>query len=339
MQAYKSLYEDQLQTQYASKDSYRSLTKGYSRLVADNKALRREIAVSTAIPSGHSPSPVTAEISAETLAQNVGRRSNETETVPESDDRKNNATKEPMVAKSASDALLAGAVAESAAEVESLSHSKISTAKEHEQECEPASEGEINPIGTSTPETLACSPLDFAETCAAGPGRIKRESIADTDSVRGECPTMSPTIANCVAKDKPSPGDARSDGMKSSSNSFAFPAVSLSSWASSVPGTNGQDDEEDAVVPSSVDATYSKTDAPHFESAPRWRGRPVPFEIKTNKPASFTEVLGAPKRSDSPRMLDWRRSGTHAGEIRGRGCNTSTEEGFTRIEPLRPHSV
>ncbi|CAN0236706.1 unnamed protein product, partial [Ascophyllum nodosum] len=38
MQAYKSLYEDQLQTQYASKDSYRSLTKGYSRLVADNKA-------------------------------------------------------------------------------------------------------------------------------------------------------------------------------------------------------------------------------------------------------------------------------------------------------------
>lgn len=42
MQAYKGLYEDQLQTQHASAESYRSLTRGYSRLSADNKALRRE---------------------------------------------------------------------------------------------------------------------------------------------------------------------------------------------------------------------------------------------------------------------------------------------------------
>lgn len=44
MQAYKGLYEDQLQTQHASAESYRSLTRGYSRLSADNKALRRETA-------------------------------------------------------------------------------------------------------------------------------------------------------------------------------------------------------------------------------------------------------------------------------------------------------
>ncbi|CAM9090182.1 unnamed protein product, partial [Scytosiphon promiscuus] len=44
MQAYKGLYEDQLQTQHASAESYRSLTRGYSRLSADNKALRQETA-------------------------------------------------------------------------------------------------------------------------------------------------------------------------------------------------------------------------------------------------------------------------------------------------------
>ncbi|CAM9109944.1 unnamed protein product [Hapterophycus canaliculatus] len=44
MQAYKGLYEDQLQTQHASAESYRSLTRGYSRLSADNKSLRRETA-------------------------------------------------------------------------------------------------------------------------------------------------------------------------------------------------------------------------------------------------------------------------------------------------------
>lgn len=42
MQAYKQLYEDQLQTQQIAAESYRSLTRGYSRLSADNKALRKE---------------------------------------------------------------------------------------------------------------------------------------------------------------------------------------------------------------------------------------------------------------------------------------------------------
>eukprot|EP00903_Cladosiphon_okamuranus_P013553 g12624.t1 len=49
MHAYKGLYEDQLQTQHASSKSYRSLTRGYSRLSADNKALRRETAVVAAV--------------------------------------------------------------------------------------------------------------------------------------------------------------------------------------------------------------------------------------------------------------------------------------------------
>ncbi|CAM9446439.1 unnamed protein product [Laminaria digitata] len=47
MQAYKGLYEDQLQTQHASAESYRSLTRGYSRLSADNKALRQQTAAVT----------------------------------------------------------------------------------------------------------------------------------------------------------------------------------------------------------------------------------------------------------------------------------------------------
>lgn len=48
MQAYKGLYEDQLQTQHASAESYRSLTRGYSRLSADNKALRQQTAAAAA---------------------------------------------------------------------------------------------------------------------------------------------------------------------------------------------------------------------------------------------------------------------------------------------------
>lgn len=51
MQAYKGLYEDQLQSQHASAESYRSLTRGYSRLSADNKALRRETAAAAAAVS------------------------------------------------------------------------------------------------------------------------------------------------------------------------------------------------------------------------------------------------------------------------------------------------
>ncbi|CAB1100625.1 unnamed protein product [Ectocarpus sp. CCAP 1310/34] len=49
MQAYKGLYEDQLQTQHASAESYRSLTRGYSRISADNEALRREAAAVAAV--------------------------------------------------------------------------------------------------------------------------------------------------------------------------------------------------------------------------------------------------------------------------------------------------
>ncbi|CAM9885042.1 unnamed protein product [Pylaiella littoralis] len=51
MQAYKGLYEDQQQAQHASAESYRSLTRGFSRLSADNKALRRETAAVAAVAS------------------------------------------------------------------------------------------------------------------------------------------------------------------------------------------------------------------------------------------------------------------------------------------------
>lgn len=60
MQAYKGLYEDQLQTQHASAESYRSLTRGYSRLSADNKALRREAAAVAAVAAAASDAAGTA---------------------------------------------------------------------------------------------------------------------------------------------------------------------------------------------------------------------------------------------------------------------------------------
>ncbi|CAM9376584.1 unnamed protein product [Ectocarpus sp. 4 AP-2014] len=60
MQAYKGLYEDQLQTQHASAESYRSLTRGYSRLSADNKALRRETAAVAAVAAAASDAAGTA---------------------------------------------------------------------------------------------------------------------------------------------------------------------------------------------------------------------------------------------------------------------------------------
>lgn len=60
MQAYKGLYEDQLQTQHASAESYRSLTKGFSRLSADNKVLRQN-AASTASASTTVALPTSAK--------------------------------------------------------------------------------------------------------------------------------------------------------------------------------------------------------------------------------------------------------------------------------------
>ncbi|CBN78008.1 hypothetical protein Esi_0082_0014 [Ectocarpus siliculosus] len=60
MQAYKGLYEDQLHTQHASAESYRSLTRGYSRLSADNKALRRETAAVAAVAAAASDAAGTA---------------------------------------------------------------------------------------------------------------------------------------------------------------------------------------------------------------------------------------------------------------------------------------
>ncbi|CAN0469566.1 unnamed protein product, partial [Ectocarpus sp. 12 AP-2014] len=60
MEAYKGLYEDQLQTQHASAESYRSLTRGYSRLSADNKALRRETAAVAAVAAAASDAAGTA---------------------------------------------------------------------------------------------------------------------------------------------------------------------------------------------------------------------------------------------------------------------------------------
>lgn len=76
MQAYKGLYEDQLQTQHASAESYRSLTRGYSRLSADNKALRLETAA-VAAAAGDAAGNAAALIasSAELQRSTIGARS------------------------------------------------------------------------------------------------------------------------------------------------------------------------------------------------------------------------------------------------------------------------
>lgn len=76
MQAYKGLYEDQLQTQHASAESYRSLTRGYSRLSADNKALRRETATVAAVAAaaGDAAGNAAALIASSTEMQRISTR-------------------------------------------------------------------------------------------------------------------------------------------------------------------------------------------------------------------------------------------------------------------------
>lgn len=51
MRAYMDLYEKELKIQHASMESYRSLSKGYSRLLVEIKELKRKIAVFTAGPA------------------------------------------------------------------------------------------------------------------------------------------------------------------------------------------------------------------------------------------------------------------------------------------------
>lgn len=58
MHAYKDLYEKELKIQYASMESYRSLSNGYSRLLGENKELKRKIAVFTTGPAACSRTPV-----------------------------------------------------------------------------------------------------------------------------------------------------------------------------------------------------------------------------------------------------------------------------------------
>lgn len=79
MQAYKGLYEDQLQTQYASAESYRSLTRGYSRLSADNKALRRETAAVTAVAGDAAGNAAAVIASSAELQRSAGTRSGNSE--------------------------------------------------------------------------------------------------------------------------------------------------------------------------------------------------------------------------------------------------------------------
>lgn len=52
MNAYKDLYEKELKIQHASMESYRSLFNGYSRLLSENKELKRKIAACSRTPVG-----------------------------------------------------------------------------------------------------------------------------------------------------------------------------------------------------------------------------------------------------------------------------------------------
>ena len=216
MHAYKDLYEKELEIQHASVESYRSLTKGYSRLLADNKALKQKITVATVGPAACSRSPVDLEQRENIVVKNVEHEASES-------------------AENISTAMAAA----------SSTGGSSSTV----------------PTLAGTPESFACSPLDLSETALT---TIKR-----------------------AAHDR---GDEMQD--------------------------------VGAAIGDSKAAKAAIT-APRIEPVAHRQRRPFPLEIPTPNSASFPGALGPPKKSDSPRVLGWRRCGTSAGEVRDLGCNIS----------------
>lgn len=244
MQAYKGLYEDQLQTQQAAAESYRSLTRGYSRLSADNKALRKETAAAAAV----------APAAAVTVPTDTNTRASpQTQTTQEARDGGMNTVGEVAVRRpgamtpvqslseagdggagaqhAATASESAAAVATAAAAVAAAAGSLAVAAslndddgnrytEQHSQSRGDGAEHEKGPgcVGksrtsptdsASTVETLACSPFGDEElVMASAVGPCKRHLADRNEAARGQGRLApSSTVGGTVREQDVSVGD------------------------------------------------------------------------------------------------------------------------------------
>ena len=240
MQAYKSLYEDQLQTQHASAESYRSLTRGYSRLSADNKALRRQTAAaaagiaSTATFSASSDEQIRVGPFARTATPRAPMHGGELEAAPECGNRdlaRSTTDAVPLsgmvgdcvgdvrghasaplevpaegvatataAVAAAADALVKAAVPAEGATPTQPSHRASAELSEGMAPTEKHRTGTSSTECASTVETFACSPFSDAENLV-----VEHGVNGTTPASKRECFVVGPSSASVFGKRECSP--------------------------------------------------------------------------------------------------------------------------------------
>ena len=311
MQAYKGLYEDQLQTQHASAESYRSLTRGYSRLSADNKALRQQTAAaaratSTATFSAPSDEQIGVGPFAGTATLRAPMHGGDIKAAPESGsgdlarsttdavplsgmvsdcgDVRGRASApvevptEAVATAAAAVAAAAGALAKAAVSTEGTttqpSHRASAELSEGMAPPEKFRSGTSSTECASTVETFACSPFSDAENAAAEQG-VNGTAPASNR----EC-SVGPSSASAFGKREGSAGgDARGDSRGFPGvEAFAFPTgggLSTSTPQRQDARSRGDDSNFGVFSTGKFHPVATVVAVPPVEPAPRWRGRSV----------------------------------------------------------------
>lgn len=358
MQAYKGLYEDQLQTQHASAESYRSLTRRYSRLSADNKALRQQTAAAAAIASTATSTATLrapmhgGELEAAPECGSGDLARSTTDVVPLSgtvgdcvrDVRGRASVPLEVPAEAVATAAAAGALAKAAVSPEGAtptqpSHHASAELSEGMAPTEKRRTGTSSTECASTVETFACSPFSDAENAAAEHG-VNGTALAS----KREC-FVGPSSACAFGKRECSPrGDARGGDSKGFPDveAYAFPTGGGPS-TSTQPRHDARTRYDGGNSRDFSTRKFGPVAVPPVEPPPRWRGRSVGPGRLVASSASWTESVDGPKRSSSPPPPRRGRWGESVGGGTGWGGATtaSGQDGCTRIEPsrARPHSI
>lgn len=367
MQAYKGLYEDQLQAQHASAESYRSLMRGYGRLSATSKSLRQETVASAAAPltaSACAHTQTDTEPHEEGAAYDIPAKSLRTEMV--SDSVADFRTTSASLARPINDGdatLPRATAAESAAAVATAAAAVVAAAEalavhtadsEHAPSYEPsgrtkgfgcARKSGASPTDSdSTAETLACSPSDDAQALAVTDRGGGSGIDGTAPAGRGERTADPPAAGITVGQERvPIATDYdRGDGRScASAEAFGFPRTGRCSPPSE-PQYGARDNKnEEPDDFSALASSLAAVVTPPVDPAPRWRGRSVGPRRGLASASSWPEAVDAPKRSSSPTRSGHRTWGGGGGSGPGLGGGYSAEDGCTRIEPsrARPHSI
>lgn len=353
MQAYKGLYEDQLQTQHASAESYRSLTRGYSRLSADNKALRHEAAI--AVVGTSSPAAGTSDNARMTIPSHAGASASATENDERLQDgfTKAGSEKDGGHMQGSSAAESAAAVATAAAAVVhaagAFAKASVSTVdvqgypygNAERVKCSlRRSEDSVGRRGNIFAPTLDRNPASpsCGEISMAGEGPKKRVNIDGTAFSGLQEHPDDPSTADTVNIDdecSSDDADGNSDDRYSTSEGYAFPPAARHVELPRSSSAGGEPEEAWLLKRSQATTAVA---IPPSEPAPRWRGRPTGPGRGLVSAASWIQSVDVPKRSSSPSPPGRGRWGGCSG---GGGRGWTGKDGCTRIEPsrTRPHSI